>query len=188
MEHIILCLFHFRWNIPVIAELFALEGAKFITLVMKLGISRSVLSSTLKHLIKDGMVTPNPGYGHPLRPEYILTASGQKAAPFCQELVSSVHNQGEEHLLQSKWALPVFFAAGPGKVRFSELKTRLAPITPRALSEEVKRLTEASYVSRNILVDFPPVSMYALTPRAQRYVEIYKRYQKELQNLFDNRQ
>ena len=164
-----------------------MEGAKFITLVMKLGISRSVLSSTLKYLIGDGMVTPNPGYGHPLRPEYILTASGQKAALFCQELISSVHSQGQEHLLQSKWALPVFFAAGLGEVRFIALKTRLAPITPRALSEELKKLTEASYVSRNILVDFPPVSMYALTPKAQRYVEIYKKHEKELQSLLDHR-
>ncbi len=119
MSNIILRFFHFRWSVLLIAELYALEGAKFTALVMKLRISRSVLSSTLKHLIGDGIVAANPGYGHPLRPEYILTASGQKPAPFCRELISSVHNQDEEQLLQSKWALPVFFAAGRREVRFS---------------------------------------------------------------------
>ncbi|MCK5005953.1 MAG: hypothetical protein KAR73_01105 [Spirochaetales bacterium] len=39
----------------------------------------------------------------------------------------------------------MFFASGRGEVRFSALKTRLAPITPRTLSEELKKLTEASY-------------------------------------------
>ena len=187
MKNIILRLFHFRWTVPVIAELYTLEGAKIVTLAVRLGISRSVLSSTLKYLIGNGFVAPNPGYGHPLRPEYILTASGQKAAVFCQELAGCTRDLGEKQLLRSKWALPVFFAVGEGEVRFSDLKTRLAPITARALSEELKKLTAAGYVSRNVIIDYPLATIYALTPKARRYVEIYKRHRKELQSLFDSR-
>lgn len=187
MERTLSRLFRLRWNIPVIAELYASEGAKFISLVMKLGISRSVLSSTLKQLNTDGFVIPNPGYGHPLRPEYILTEPGKIVAAFCRELVRSVRSRGEEILLQSKWALPVLIALGSNELRFTELKTLLAPVTSRALSEELKKLADLGCIDRNILGEFPPIAIYASNPKGQHYAGIFERHQKALRSLPDSR-
>jgi DNA-binding HxlR family transcriptional regulator len=183
MERIVLDLFRFRWNASVLAELFTSDGAKFVTLVAKLGISRSVLRSTLKYLIGVGLVAPNPGYGHPLRPEYLLTPAGREAAPFCLELISVTRHRDQEFLLQSKWAFPLLFALDRGEMRFSELKALLAPITPKALSEELKRLVETNLVRRTIVDGFPPVSMYAPTPQAGVYGECFRKRKNDLPGL-----
>jgi DNA-binding HxlR family transcriptional regulator len=180
MENIIQCLFRFRWNIPVLAELYLSEGAKFVILTVRLGISRSVLRSTLEYLIGVDLVAPNPGYGHPMRPEYILTPSGVKTAPFCSRLVSITRSHDREDLLQFKWALPILFAIADRQGRFSELKARLAPITPRALSEELKRLVATGLIERKILGGFPPVSIYRLAPGARGFWELYQMHREEL--------
>ena len=176
-------LFRFRWNVLILAELFERQGAKFVTLVMKLGVSRSVLNSTLRYLIGLGLVIPNPGYGHPMRPEYVLTESGGVAAVFCRELLCSVRDRNEGYLLQSKWALPLLFILSGREARFTELRMRLAPISPRALSVELKRLTETGLVDRCVLGEFPPVAIYALNPRGRPYSGIFDRYRKEVESL-----
>jgi DNA-binding HxlR family transcriptional regulator len=165
-------LFHYRWNIPILSYLFELEGAKFVTLINRLKISRSVLSSTLNVLIKKGLVQRNPGYGHPLRPEYLLTPEGKKIAPLCKEIMKSVEEQGDWRLIQSKWAFPVLFLLTKSGVRFSELKSGLPPITSRALSEELKLLLSEGYIKRSITDDYPPAVRYELTPKASPFVNI----------------
>ena len=58
-------LFHHRWAVPVLAELHrGAGGAKFVTLVNRLGIGRDSLRRTLAALIERGWVMPNPGHGH----------------------------------------------------------------------------------------------------------------------------
>lgn len=138
-------------------------------------------------LSRDGLVIPNPGYGDPLRPENILTPAGRTVAPFCKELVNVASVLKEKYLLQSKWALPVLFAVEGGEMRFSELKSCLAPITPRALSEELKTLNQMGHVRRKIVEEFPPVSIYLLTPKARDYAEIYEKHRRALANLPDSR-
>jgi DNA-binding HxlR family transcriptional regulator len=48
------------------------QGERFVTLVNRLGASKDAVSATLAQLIDDGVVQRNPGYGHPLRPEYLV--------------------------------------------------------------------------------------------------------------------
>ena len=187
MKRAIFQLFGLRWNIQLLAALYELDGAKFITLASKLGTSRSVLSSTLKQLIRGGLVRPNPGYGHPLRPEYILTSAGRTAAPFCKELVDVAASRKEKYLLQSKWALPVLFAGAEETIRFSELKSRLAPITPRALSVELKTLTQMGYIRRRVVEEFPPVSIYLLTGKGREYAAIFQKHLRVLALLPEGR-
>jgi len=62
-------LVHHRWNILVIADLHRLSGAKFVTLVNHLDVSRGSLSTSLANLIELGIVRKNTGHGHPMRPE-----------------------------------------------------------------------------------------------------------------------
>src|SRR5947207_13068422 len=66
-------LFHHRWAVPVLAELRRERGSRFVTLANRIGVTRDSLRRTLSALIDDGLVERNPGYGHPLRPEYVLT-------------------------------------------------------------------------------------------------------------------
>ena len=41
---------------------------------------------SLAHLIDIGLVIRNPGYGHPLRPEYLLTDNGRGVAESSERL------------------------------------------------------------------------------------------------------
>ena len=66
-------LVHHRWALPVLGELYRDDGAKFVTLVHRLNVSKDSLARTLEHLRTLDLAVKNPGYGHPLRPEYVLT-------------------------------------------------------------------------------------------------------------------
>ncbi len=69
----LVALFHNRWSVPILAELHRQRGSRFVTLARTLGMSRESLRRTLAALIESGLVGRNPGYGHPLRPEYVLS-------------------------------------------------------------------------------------------------------------------
>lgn len=169
-------LFHYRWFIPIIAIIFSQRGAKFITLLNELKISRSVLTSTLLRLIDQDFVMRNPGYGHPLRPEYILTDKGMSLGPFCNEMMICVVEQKGFHLFESKWAIQIINLCSKGEIRFSELKSALAPITSRALSEELKALHSQGFIERKIVEGYPPITTYGLTMRSIPFIEVIHRY------------
>jgi len=164
----LVALCHHRWSIPLIAELHRLAGAKFITLVNRLQISRDSLSRTLIALLEGGWVQHNPGYGHPLRPEYVLTPKGQGIGPACAALMSALQSLGVEDTALHKWSLPVVCCLGAGPARFGQLKARLPGITARALAQTLKQLDGATLVERiDVTVEFSQ-PRYALTRRAQR--------------------
>ena len=79
-------LFHRRWAVPILAELHRDRGAKFVTLAYRLSASQTAVRQTLDELIQRGFVRRNSGYGHPLRPEYLLTSRGDRLAPECTTL------------------------------------------------------------------------------------------------------
>lgn len=169
-------LFHYRWIIPIIGVLYNQKGAKFVTLLKELKISRSVLTSTLRKLIRQDLVMRNPGYGHPLRPEYILTDKGISLGPFCNDIMMCIIEQKGYHLFQSKWAMQIINLCSKGEVRFSELKSALTPITPRALSEELKSLNSKGFIERKIIEGYPPLTTYSLTTKSIPFINVIKRY------------
>src|SRR3546814_10066312 len=69
-----------RWLVPLLADLASRKGARFVELIHRLGLSRDSLTRTLQAAAALGWVRRNPGHGHPLRPEYILTEAGSAAA------------------------------------------------------------------------------------------------------------
>jgi DNA-binding HxlR family transcriptional regulator len=151
-----------RWALPVIRELHETGGCKFVTLVHALGLSRETLRHTLESLIEGGLVRRNPGYGHPMRPEYLLTARGRKLAPAAGRLLAELERRGKVELGLKKWSLPVLVALEK-ESRFGELKSSLAPVTPRALTLALKALVRAGLVERRIHDAFPPATSYRLT-------------------------
>jgi len=127
-------------------------------------LSRQTLSRTLAALVDEGLVARNPGYGHPLRPEYVLTARGRSVARRCARLVDGLPEQ--ERSLK-KWTLPTLAAAGSGR-RFSELQDLLPEVTPRALTLALKDLQALGLLERRVGEEYPPTTTYRPTPAGRR--------------------
>ena len=166
--HFFVVLFHHRWSVPVLVELHRGRGAKFVTLVYRLGISRDSLRRTLGGLIEQGWVKRNPGHGHPLRPEYVLTKAGARIAPWCARIMKVLRALGIEDLGLRKWSVPVALALGTGRERFSEIKDILPTSTARALTQTLKDLQTAGLVTRVVSNEYPPATYYRLTNRGRK--------------------
>jgi DNA-binding HxlR family transcriptional regulator len=127
----------------------------------------SVVTRALDGLVELGLVARNPGYGHPLRPEYLLLPAGAALVPAAVELMRELERLGAVEPGLKKWSLPVVHALAGGPRRFSELREVLPGVTPRALALALKELATAGLVERAVTTDFPPATVYRLTPAAQ---------------------
>ena len=159
---------HHRWTVPIIAELHASDGSKFVTLVNRLKLSKDSLSRTLEVLIEQGWVMRNPGYGHPLRPEYLLTPTGMLLGDACLRLVKRLREQNLEDIALRKWSLPVVFALAQGTVRFSEILQVFPGITTRAVALALKDLQAAGLVEETA----PGYSLSATGQELRPYLEV----------------
>lgn len=161
-------LVHHRWNIPVVAELYRHSGSKFVTMVNYLGISRASLSTSLADLVDRGLVIKNTGYGHPMRPEYLLTKDGESIGGQCQALTRIVRQGDEADLAFRKWTLPLVAAIGDETRRFNELRSLLVDATPRAIAIGLKSLLQHRWASRSLIDEYPPTAGYRLMHKGQR--------------------
>jgi len=168
----LLSLLKHRWNIVVLAELHQSSGAKFVTLLNRLGLNRGALTATLKHLVSIGVVRRNAGYGHPMRPEYLLTARGRDLGGSCLKLVSLVRKQDGERIAWRKWSLPLVLAIGQDSARFNELRAALGDVTPRAQTLALKSLLDAGWIARTVEDGYPPAVSYQLSPTGQRLLDV----------------
>ena len=158
-----------RWLMPLLAAMAEQEGgARFAVLARRLAASRSVLSRGLDSLEEEGWVSRNPGHGHPLRPEYLLTEAGRPIAAWCARVMEERERLGLETGDLGRWSLPLLHRLDPGRKRFSRLQAELRPITPRALSLTLKHGLAADLVERRLEESFPPLALYSLTPRGRR--------------------
>jgi len=165
-------LVHRRWNIPVVAELYERSGAKFVTIANALGVSRASLSASLNDLIDLGLVFRNPGYGHPMRPEYLLTAAGEAIGDRCLELSRLIDRRNESDVAYRKWTLPLVAAIGPRVRRFSEVRVVLGDdATPRAVALGLKSMLAHGWAKRSLIDDYPPAAGYALRPKGRRVLD-----------------
>ena len=155
---------HHRWTLPVLAEIERTRGSRFATLTGRLGVSGESLRRTLHALEESGLVARNPGYGHPLRPEYVLTPRGHALGPPAQRLVQSL--RGYEEVGLKKWSLPVLAALDEPR-RFSELQAALPEATPRALALALKELQATGLARRTVTDAYPPAVLYELTAKAR---------------------
>ena len=121
-------LFHHRWAAPALALLGERGGARFVELQRRLDVGRESLRRALDALVESGLARRNEGYGHPLRPEYVLTAKGRTATPVAAGVVAA----GDPDALLRKWSVPVLAELGEER-RFSELRAA-SPGSRRARS------------------------------------------------------
>jgi DNA-binding HxlR family transcriptional regulator len=159
----LIALFHHRWAAPALALLGERGGVRFVELQRRLGVGRESLQRALGSLIELGFVRRNPGYGHPLRPEYVLAPQGREPAKTAARLLAA----GDPGVLLRKWSVPVL-AELAAERRFSELQAALPGVTPRALALTLGQLEDAKLLRREVLPTRPPSTVYRASARGRR--------------------
>jgi DNA-binding HxlR family transcriptional regulator len=154
-----------RWLAPLLARLHETQGGRFVELVNALGIGRDSLARTLDQALAAGWVMRNPGHGHPLRPEYVLTPEGERLAGHAWRVNHAVRDVrlGPDQL--SRWSLPIVHAMSDGADRFNLLAKVLTPASLRALSLGLRNLAANDLIDRRLEDGYPPLSRYALSGR-----------------------
>lgn len=175
----ICALVHRRWCLPTLAELHRADvsstggsgagGAKFVTLCHRLDANQGAVRQSLDHLIELGLVRRNPGHGHPLRPEYILTRKGAKLAPCCARVDDVLAAMQLREVCLRRWSLPSLAVVGElSPARFTDIAERLEGVTDRALALSLRGLADSELVAR-LVADATPVRIeYALGPAGAR--------------------
>jgi len=148
---------------PALALLDERGGARFVELQRKLGVGGDSLRRALEALVELGLVRRNPGYGHPLRPEYLVTDTGREAARVCAGVLAA----GDADILLRKWSVPTLAQLDRPR-RFSELRTALPDVTPRALALALRDLEDAGLAEREVRPTRPPSTLYRATPAGER--------------------
>ncbi|MFG0307103.1 MAG: winged helix-turn-helix transcriptional regulator [Phycisphaerales bacterium JB040] len=157
---------HRRWAIPVLAELASTRGCKLVWLERHVGAGKGPAKDALSLLMELGLAAPNPGYGHPLRPEYLPTPEGAGAGEQARSLLRAMGGLEDVEPVLRKWSLPVLLALAEGAERFREIKSLLPGATDRALAGALRELEESGLVERTIEDARPPRPRYAVLPAA----------------------
>ncbi|MBD3302593.1 MAG: hypothetical protein GF346_09115 [Candidatus Eisenbacteria bacterium] len=171
----LIALCHRRWALPVLAELARAKGERSVVLRHRLGAPPSALRLTLDELIAAGRVLPNPGYGHPLRPEYVLAGTAEALGRSALILWDLIRTRRLETTAGRKWSLPILAAVGRRPTRFHVLRSRLEPVTDRALVLRLKGLQRAGLIERSVRDTGPPAAAYRTTDRAAFLLEPIRR-------------
>lgn len=165
---------HRRWMTPLLAHLADARGARFVVLTHALGAARPIVRVTLDEAVAQSWVRPNPGYGHPLRPEYILTNRGLALGRACTALVAALRSARFYDDGLRKWSLPVLLAIRGGR-RFSEVRAALPIATDRAIGLALKKLVGTGLAERTVVDAFPPTAVYVVGPRGRSLAGIAAR-------------
>ncbi len=159
-------LFQKRWNLRILALLHESNGARFVVMKHGLNVNADSLARCLQFLTEGGWVRRNPGYGHPLRPEYVLTPRGRTVASQCNRLVRTVEHLHVGETVYRKWSVPLLVTIKAGTVRFNGLRQAL-DINPRALTQGLQRLHASELIRQR--------PEYCLTPPGDRIATLATR-------------
>ncbi|WP_300010627.1 winged helix-turn-helix transcriptional regulator [uncultured Roseobacter sp.] len=147
------------WALPILSSLQAGTAGRQATLLTATGASRTAFSQSIDHLIKMGLVERNPGYGHPIRPEFRLTQLGKSAAKIARR-IQRVSGAADQDLLRRTWTLPILTSLHEPR-HFNDIKRNLPTITDRALSLSLRSMEDREWVQRCVNeAARPPRSIY----------------------------
>ena len=156
------------WSLTALSLMARGVSGRVSPLAAAAGCGRTSMSASVDHLISLGLLEKNPGYGHPLRPEYRLTSGSIYVAEWALALSNLIKSDQDQALLRNKWSLPLISCL-PKEKRYSEIRRELIPITDRALSSCIARLTEESWIKRNVLINIsPPTVTYRTLKTGQK--------------------
>ena len=136
------------WALSVLSSLHTGVAARQAPLLAVTGASRTAFAQSMEHLISLDLLERNPGYGHPLRPEFRLTEQGVIAASIANKIYCATEERDQD-LLRRSWTLPVLTAIhAPNS--FNQIKRSLVSVSDRALSQSLQAMESRSWVSRRI--------------------------------------
>lgn len=75
-------------------------------------------------------------------------------------------------IIGTKWTPLILRDLSKGRTRFGELQRSLIGISPKTLSERLKRLEEWDVVERTCFAEVPPRVEYTLTPKGEALLPI----------------
>jgi DNA-binding HxlR family transcriptional regulator len=75
-------------------------------------------------------------------------------------------------IIGNRWTPLIVRDLAGGHRRFSELERSLAGISPKTLSERLRRLEQAGVVTRACFAEVPPRVEYTLTPKGRALLPI----------------
>ena len=147
------------WAMPILSRLHSGIAGRQAPLLAATGASRTAFAQSMDHLIELGLIERNPGYGHPLRPEFRLTQLGRAVAVMANR-IEEVSAEDDQPLLRRSWTLPILTSLHTPS-HFSDIKRNLPTITDRALSLSLKSMEARSWVCRRVDgAARPPKSIY----------------------------
>ena len=148
------------WALPILNSLRDGVPGRQAPLLNATGASRTAFAQSMEHLIGLGLVERNPGYGHPLRPEFRLTELGRSAAVLAHR-IRLASQQDDQALLRRSWTLPILASLHQPR-HFNEIRRTLPSITDRALSHSLKELEDRCWVARAVVETArPPRPIYS---------------------------
>lgn len=148
------------WALPILSSMYVGVAGRQAPLLAATGASRTAFAQSMDHLIKNGLMERNPGYGHPLRPEFRLTQLGKEAAAIADK-VQRVSSEDDQSLLRKTWTLPVLTSLQTPS-HFNDIKRNLQTISDRALSLSLKSMEGRDWVHRSVdETARPPRSIYS---------------------------
>jgi DNA-binding HxlR family transcriptional regulator len=74
-------------------------------------------------------------------------------------------------LLSDKWRIPILHVLSPGPLRSGELQKAIAEISPKVLTQTLRRMERDGLISRTIYPIVPPKVEYQLTPMGKSLLE-----------------
>jgi len=147
------------WALPILSNLHEGVAGRQAALMTATGASRTAFTQSLHHLIALDLLERNPRHGHPLRPEFRLTARGKSAALIAYK-IHKVAEDDDRALLRKSWTLPVLTSLHTPS-HFNDIKRNLQTITDRALSQSLKSMEGQNWVVRSVdEAARPPRSIY----------------------------
>ncbi len=148
------------WSLTALGLIASGVDARVSPLAAAAGCGRTSMSASVEHLVALGLLERNPGHGHPLRPEFRLTAIGELIAEWASQLSSLVNSEQNQLIIRNKWTLPLISCLSEER-RYSDLRRELLPVTDRALSNCLSNLTDNSWVKRSVSSQAqPPMVTY----------------------------
>lgn len=136
------------WALPILSQLHLGVAGRQAPLLAATGASRTAFAQSMDHLIGLGLLERNPGYGHPLRPEFRLTALGVSAAALAHK-IQNISSVEDRDLLRRSWTLPVLTSLYTPS-RFNDIKRIIPSISDRALSQSLKGMEVRNWVCRRV--------------------------------------
>ena len=137
------------WALPILAALSKGVPARQAALITATGAGRTAFGQSLSHLLDLGLITRNPGYGHPLRPEFCLTPAGAALGAGADQALKLAKDAQAAALIRRMWTVPILTVTTQ-PVYFGAIKQSLGGVTDRALSQSLQRLQQQRWISRDV--------------------------------------